>query len=173
MRQSNGAVAGSVSGMNKFRKFLESRGGQIVAAVVVIGAVAIAIFAVRGFLKGGTPEDGFYNTYVCTETGKSFRHRNEIGETIPIHSPFSGKDTGYPAEACYWSADGGAKTEPTWVVLNEVAGKPGPTFCPDCGRLVVVRNPRPDEAGKPPPTRAEYAAKHGDGGVANSSHDDR
>jgi hypothetical protein len=64
-------------------------------------------------------------------------------------------NTGYPAEACYWTADGGTKTEPTWVLMNAVLGKPGPTFCPDCGRLVVARNPMPGPGVKPPPTQQE------------------
>ena len=74
----------------------------------------------------------------------------------------SGKKTGVPAEACYWTADGGTKKNPTWVLLNELAGKPGPTFCPDCNRLVVGHNPAPGPAGgaaiaKLPPKRDDYA----------------
>jgi hypothetical protein len=91
--------------------------------------------------------------FICTETGKPFEHENQIGETLPILSPHSGKKTGVPAEACYWTAEGGTKTSPTWVLLNELAGKPGPTYCPDCKRLVVGHNPQPGPGIKTPPMR--------------------
>ncbi len=158
--------------MNKFREFLKSRGGQVGAVILAAAAVCFFVFAIRGFFKSGTPDDAYYTTYICTETGKSFRHRNEIGETIPILSPFSGKNTGIPAEACYWTADGVAKADPTWVLLNEAVGKSGPTFCPDCGRLVVGHNPRPREGRRPPPTQAEYAARHGGNDSSNTSSSD-
>ena len=58
----------------------------------------------------------------------------------------------------HWTADGQSKPTPTAVLLNESIDKPGPTFCPDCGRLVVGHNPRPAEASQPPPTAQEYAA---------------
>jgi len=44
------------------------------------------------------------------------------------------------------------------VLLNEATGKPGPTFCPDCGRFVVPHNPSPQMSPKPPPTKQEYEA---------------
>ena len=59
----------------------------------------------------------------------------------PVKSPHSGKETGYEPERCYWTADGKPKPEPTYVLLNAAVGKPGPTFCQDCKRLVVGLNP--------------------------------
>lgn len=97
--------------------------------------------------------------FICTETGKPFRYAVEAGTKIPVPSPFSGKDTGMPAELCYWTKDGGFKEDPTPVLLNASVGKPGPTFCPDCGRLVIGNNPLPTEGAKPPPTQAEYAQR--------------
>ena len=79
--------------------------------------------------------------FICSETGKAFEHTIQVGESLPIHSPYSGKDTGYPATACYWTADGQIKSEPSWVLLNSYVHKPGPTFCPDCGRLVTAAAP--------------------------------
>ena len=49
-----------------------------------------------------------------------------------------------------------AKDKPTPVLLNQYVNKPGPTFCPDCGRLVRMHNPGPAVGVKPPPTKAEY-----------------
>jgi hypothetical protein len=146
--------------MGPLRRLVAGTVGKVVVIVSCIIAVGIAIYVSTLFFKGDTPVSAFYTTYVCSETGKSFRHKNEMGETLPIYSPYSGKNTGYPGEACFWTADGQIKSEPTWVLLNEAIGKPGPTFCPDCGRLVVGHNPRPKPGAKPPQTQAEYVARH-------------
>ena len=132
---------------------------RIAAGIFCVAALVVATYFVRSFFRGDTVDDAYYTTYICTETGKVFRHRNALGETLPIYSSYSGKNTGMPAEACYWTADGHPREEPTWVLLNEELGKTGPTFCPDCGRLVVGHNPRPGPGVRPPPTSAEYAAK--------------
>lgn len=110
--------------------------------------------------------------YICTETGKTFLHRNQVGESLPIHSPFSGKDTGVPAEPCYWTKDGGTKSEPTWVLVNEFIHKPGPTFCPDCGRLVIGHNPHPGPGVRPPPTREEWTARMAPQDAVQAARDD-
>jgi len=158
--------------MNSLRRWLEGRVGKLATVVGTVLALGVAGFAVSSFLKGGTPDGAHYSMYICTETGKSFRHKNVLGETHPIHSPHSGRNTGVLAEPCYWTADGATRPEPTWVLLDESAGKPGPTFCPDCGRLVVGHNPPPRPGGKPPPTRQEYAARGAAKGAAARARDD-
>ncbi|MCC6676372.1 MAG: hypothetical protein IT436_04445 [Phycisphaerales bacterium] len=83
-------------------------------------------------------------TLVDSETGTVFaNHPVSLQETVPFTNPKTGKRTLFPAEACYWTKDGGAKLTPTYVLLNEAVGKPGPTLCPDCGRKVVFHNPLP------------------------------
>lgn len=84
--------------------------------------------------------------YICSETGKQFQHVIKINEESPVLSPFSNKRTGYRAEKCYWSPDGKLRDYPTYVLLNEHCGKPGPTTCPECGRVVVPHNPKPVKA---------------------------
>jgi hypothetical protein len=101
-----------------------------------------------------------HRPFVCSETGKPFDATVEIGTVIPVHSPFSGKDTGFPAELCYWNADGSVRKKPTYVLIKEYLQQKGPTFCPDCGRLVVGHNPTPEMRPTPPPTEAEYAERH-------------
>jgi len=96
--------------------------------------------------------------FVCSETGKPFHHTLKAGEAFPVYSSSSGKNTGYPAELCFWTKDGQIKKDPTPVLLNDWIHKPGPTFCPECGRLVVGHNPAPVQ-GNPPPTKEEYAKK--------------
>ena len=144
----------------KVREFLDTKSGKRVVIACSLACVVIAIYSARSLFRGDTPDEAFYSTYVCSETGKAFKHKNVLGESFPIRSPYSGKETGYPAESCFWNVDGTTKTEPTWVLLNQAIGKPGRTFCPDCGRLVVGHNPRPGTNSNPPPTEAEYAARH-------------
>jgi hypothetical protein len=145
--------------MGPRRRQFESTAGKGIAIAFCTAAIAGAVYLCVSFFKGDTPDFAQYTTYVCAETGKAFRHKNVMGETIPIHSPYSDKDTGYPGEACYWTADGQIKEEPTWVLLNEAVGKPGPTYCPDCGRLVIGHNPKPKAGSKPPPLRGGSDAR--------------
>ena len=143
-----------------FRRFLSTAAGKVLAIVLTLGLLAVAFYSVQAFFKGDTPDTAFYTTYICTETGKSFVHKNQLGDTVPILSPYSGKNTGVPAVPCYWTADGGTMKDPTWVLLNSYIGKPEPTFCPVCGRLVVGHNAPPGPGRSPPPTRAEWFAMH-------------
>jgi hypothetical protein len=142
--------------MQSFRKTLEGPAGKVIAvAFVLIGGLAAYLS-----LRGGGPTAGDLSrqrVLIDSETNKSFNYELKAGENFPVKAPSGGK-TGYPAEACYWTRDGQVKAEPTYVLLNQMLGKPGPTYCPDCGRLVVPRNPRPAEGDKPPPTEAERTA---------------
>lgn len=87
-----------------------------------------------------------------------FQGELKPGTSFPIKAPGGGD--GYPAEECYWTADGKVKDKPTYVLLNGWLHKSGPTFCPDCGRLVVPNNPAPEPDQAPPPTRDEYYKLH-------------
>jgi hypothetical protein len=145
--------------LTRIREFLKSTPGKIVA-ICLVGLVLVITAVNVLALLGDDSKSNSYTTYICTETLKTFRHKNEIGESIPILSPYSGKNTGVPAEPCYWTRDGGTKSEPTWVLVNEAIGSHEPTFCPDCGRLVRPRNPAPTPGATPPPTREEYQARH-------------
>ena len=144
------------------RDFLNGTSGRAVAAIVGIVGLVIVVYAVKSNF-GAT--DGASTSreriFICSETLKQFNHDLKDGETVPVYSPKSGKKTGYPAELCYWTKDGKVKEEPTAVLINEWAGKTGPTFCPDCGRLVVAHNPAPHPGSKPPPLKEQYVAKAG------------
>jgi hypothetical protein len=145
-----------VATTNAPRKSREGNSRALLAKRAAAGAfctlaLAAAIYFTYSFFHGDTLDDAYYTTYVCTETGKSFRHKNAAGETLPIYSPYSGKNTAMPAEACFWTSDGKTKSDPTWVLLNDEVGKTGPTFCPDCGRLVVGTTPGQVRASDRPP----------------------
>lgn len=81
---------------------------------------------------------------IDAETGKVFTDFViRDGQSMPWTNPETGTPTLFPAEECYWTRDGQAKLEPTYVLLNTYVGKPEPTTCPDCGRRVVFHNPWP------------------------------
>ena len=158
--------------LQRFRNWLSTGAGKVVVVLILIPVVGGAIYSLYSFSRGTVPDFADSRMYICTETGKTFRHRNQAGETLPIYSPFSGKSTAVPAEPCYWTRDGGTKTDPTWVLVNEFIHKPGPTFCPDCGRLVIGHNPRPAPGVRPPPTEEEWSVRMASRRNSQASRDD-
>lgn len=122
------------------------RRNVILIAIAVVAILAAGIILTRQ-LVGGRIDPGARSrerTLICAETGEVFeRFSVTDGSNQPWKNPKTGRNSLYPAEACYWNADGTAKLQPTYVLLNEYVGKPGPTFCPDCGRRVVGHNPMP------------------------------
>jgi hypothetical protein len=146
----------------KLRNFISGPIGKLVALALVFGGMWLGYTGLRDLfgesrLAAGSRE----RVFMCTETGKPFEYTIKRGDVYPVPSPHSGKNTGYPAEICLWTADGKIKSEPTYVLLNQYANKKGATFCPDCGRLVVPFNPRPSEGDKPPPKESEYKPRRG------------
>lgn len=144
-------------------EFLRTRNGRWVAVAFVAVSLGLAAWLAR---RGNGPSDAAVNAnvriFVCSATSKPFDYALKGGDSIPVVSPFSGQRTGYPAELCYWTADGKVKTEPTAVLLNSSLGKPEPTFCPNCGRLVVPHNERPQPGATAPPTEQEYQRSSGE-----------
>ena len=143
------------------REWLDTTGGKIAAGALFAVAAFAVFLAVRNLF--GTPSvvaEANRRVFIDRETGQSFPHELTAGETIPVRAP-SGKDSGYPAELCYWTKDGQQKSDPTAVLLKTWLGQEGATFCPDCGRLVRPHNPRPMPGDKPPPTEAEYKQRRG------------
>ncbi len=141
------------------RKFFESKTGRQVAIGLALVGLATAIYSMMSNLRSENVSMSTDRLFICSETGKSFRESIKAGMMIPIHSPYSGKETGYEAELCYWTKDGKIKPDPTPVLRNSHAGKPEPTFCPDCGRMVTALNPAPSEGMLSPPTQAEWAVR--------------
>jgi len=143
--------------MAGLREFLNGPAGKGVAIGVVGIGLLVGFFSLRRNL--GSTEAAYLSTdrvFIDTENGKTFSHTLKVGDMIPIKSPYSGKNTGVEAEKCYWTKDGKTKNDPTYVLLNSRKGGSEPTFCPDCGRLVVPLNPNAVVGAPPPPTKAEY-----------------
>jgi hypothetical protein len=137
-------------------KFFQTKAGKVVAAGFLIVALAVGFLAVRSYLAAGGASAANDRLFICAKTGKTFEYTLKFGDPIPVRSPYSGEDTGYPADLCYWTREGTVKKDPTPVLVKSRTGDRSPTFCPDCGRLVVVHNPKPKDGDKPPPTEAEY-----------------
>lgn len=119
----------------------------ILAAIGALSAVAILAYIVGGAIAARRDDPGVASRIrvaIDSETGEVFRdYRVSEGATLPWKNPKTGRHTLFPAATCYWTREGKAKLEPTYVLLNEDVGKPGPTLCPDCGRVVVPHNPMP------------------------------
>jgi hypothetical protein len=153
------ALSASRTESSGLREFLNSSRGRTISLI----AVAIVVLG-AGFLiwkQLGPTEAAALSadrTFIDSATGKPFEHELKIGDMIPVDAPSGGK-TGYPAELCYWTKDGKPKDQPTAVLMKNLIGQSGPTFCPDCGRLVVGHNPAPGPGVKVPPTEAEYNAR--------------
>ncbi|HVS72878.1 MAG TPA: hypothetical protein VHQ47_16600 [Phycisphaerae bacterium] len=136
--------------------------GTLAIAVIIAATCALGYQWWHGRQANSQVADNSTRWFVDAETHKPFRQKIAIGMAVPVKSPFTSRATGYPAELCYWTKDGKPKRDPTPVLLNSSIGIDEPTFCPDCGRLVVGHNPSPTPGMKPPPTQAEYEQRHQD-----------
>ncbi|MEM9916426.1 MAG: hypothetical protein AAF911_15855 [Planctomycetota bacterium] len=139
------------------REWLSTPSGKIAVGAIFAVAFLVFVWNIVGTF-GGSPAAAIANerTFIDAETLEPFSYTLKSGDMVPIDAP-SGPGNGYPAEACYWTADGQIKDDPTWVLLNGLVPESsrGPTFCPDCDRLVVSRNPQPGPQSQPPPTPEE------------------
>jgi hypothetical protein len=113
------------------------------AGLMIVAAVVFTVVQVFRH-SGDVGDDSRRRVAIDSVTGEvftSFAIRD--GDSQPWKNPKTGKSTVYQAEACFWTREGGAKTEPTYVLLNSLVGKDGPTICPDCWHEVVAHNPMP------------------------------
>ena len=138
---------------------LESRAGKTVAIVLFLGGIGVAGYVIKTSFMSSVVSAERHRIFVDSVTLQGFTHDLQKGESIPVDAPSGGK-TGYPAELCYWTKDGQPKSDPTPVLMNTWIGKPEPTFCPDCGRLVVGHNPPAVAGARPPITREQYEMRH-------------
>lgn len=145
--------------MAGMREWMNGTGGKVAGIILLFAALAAGYYGIRSAFGSGEAADLSRNRwFIDAKTGKAFRYELKLGDMIPVKAP-SGDNSGYEAELCYWTADGKTKPEPTLVLLNAHQGKPEPTFCPDCKRLVRPLNPTAVEGSKPPPTESEYTQR--------------
>lgn len=116
------------------------RSGIFIAGVMLLIAGFVAW---RTLTRRSAAEDVAIQNFICAETNLPFQYEIKDGDHFPVISPHTNRPTGYPAEKCFWTADGKAKLKPTYVLLKSELGQEGQTFCPDCGREVFPHNPLP------------------------------
>lgn len=145
--------------MANFKEMLSGKAGPVIAGVIILVGGFLIWNNASGSFTNPALADNYNRLFICAETGKEFRYGLKLGDTIPVKSPYSGKETGFEAEACFWTKDGKPTEKPTYVLLNSHKGGKEPTFCPDCGRLVRPLNPPAGEGTQPPPTEAELKAR--------------
>lgn len=148
--------------LERIRNWTQSTGGRVACVAIGVAGVVALAFALRSYFGDSAAASASSGrVFVCAETGKPFSYTLVRGDTVPVTSPHSKKNTGFPAEMCSWTADGQVRSEPIPVLLEEYRGRKEPTFCPDCGRRVVVRNPPAMPGAKAPATKAEFAKQPG------------
>lgn len=119
----------------------------LAAAVIGLGVLGYMVVGSLGFGGNSPANASRKRTLIDAKTSEVFEEFFiPDGAKWPMTNPKTGAATLFPAEGCYWTKEGGAKFRPTWVLLNQYAGKPGDTICPDCGRKVVAHNPMPPPA---------------------------
>lgn len=117
---------------------------SIGAVVVSVGVLLFVVLRISLFGAADPSDVSRTRVAIDAETGEIIEALAIEDESIyPWKNPKTGKASLYPPELCYWTKDGKAKTEPTYVLLGSLVGKPGKTKCPDCGRDVVAHNPKP------------------------------
>jgi hypothetical protein len=131
-------------------------GFGVAAAAVLVGVVVLGYSARNHLGPSEAARLSSDRVYICSQTGKTFRYSDKVANKYPVRSPHSGTDTGYPAQFCFWTRDGQFKAEPSYVLHNSFIGKPGPTFCPECDRLVRLDAGPVTANSVAPPTRDEY-----------------
>lgn len=118
--------------------------GSVAIALVSLCVLSYAGWAAWSAMRNSPTAAKNLTTVKDSESGQLIEvYTINKGDTLPYVNPKTGKRTLYPVEACHWTKDGKAKFPPTYVILNERMGKPGPTICPDCGRRVTIYNPTP------------------------------
>lgn len=115
----------------------------------IIGSVVLLLIAAVILYSSLSGEDAAASTKkrlaIDSESGRTFEVRIIEGERFPWANPETGERTLYPAEACFWTRDGKAKLEPTYVFVKAYLGSRDKTVCPDCGREVRQHNPLPPD----------------------------
>ncbi len=120
---------------------MSSAAKKVAFGVIALALVVIAARGIWGtFGEAAVPADT--RTLMDVETGKLY----EMPVTAdwgpyPHVNPDTGKKTLYATEVCYANECG--KHGGTHVIMNELLGKEGPTYCPKCGALVRFHNPGP------------------------------
>jgi hypothetical protein len=150
--EARGGIKGGYRGVSSVDPAKLKQRLMLVGSIVGLCLAGIVmIWQLSG--RGDPRAESEMMTVVDSETNEVVKIKLRLGEKGPFVNPKTTKNTLYPAEKCFWTKDGKAKLNPTYVLLREYLGEAGPTTCPDCGKKVRPRNPMPpmelmDEAAK-------------------------
>src|SRR5258708_3113013 len=88
------------SSIEKIRAFLDTAAGKAAGIGLALLLLVVAYLMARP--RNVAADAARTRIFICSETGKSFKVTLKEGLMTPVQSPYSGKETGYPAELCYW-----------------------------------------------------------------------
>ena len=143
--------------LDRVHEWLHTTAGRIAVTVLLVIALTGAAWSMmRSFGPDSAKRYSDSPLFIDSVTGKTFHYQLKTGDTIPVLSPFTNRNTGYPASFSYWSKGGHILAHPEPVLLNSWLGKSGPTFAPISGRLVTANEKPPRPGSSPPPTKAQY-----------------
>ncbi|MBC7835079.1 MAG: hypothetical protein H7Y88_08250 [Phycisphaerales bacterium] len=128
---------------------MSERTRTILIVVTAVAALASGGLLIARNIGGESPagEETRLRDVIDSDTGVILRdYPIKHGSSFPWKNPKTGKNSLYPAERCFWTRDGKAKTEPTLVFVKAYANSDEETLCPDCGRKVVPHNPTPPDS---------------------------
>jgi hypothetical protein len=142
---------------HRFQDWLHTTPGRmVVIGILTVVLAGLAWSMMRYFGPDSAQRYSDSPLFIDAVTGRTFHYQLKIGDTIPVLSPFTHRNTGYPASFSYWSKGGHILAHPEPVLLNSWLGKKGPTFAPLSGRLVTANEKPPRPGSSPPPTKAQY-----------------
>src|SRR5277367_2682368 len=96
--------------MPPVREFLQSGPGRMLSFGAVLIGLCLAGYSIWASIKpSAVLADERMRWFVNIETGKAFQVELGVGQSTPLICPDTGKQTGYLAELCYWTADGQIK----------------------------------------------------------------
>ncbi|MCG8406281.1 MAG: hypothetical protein MI923_13875 [Phycisphaerales bacterium] len=128
-----------------------ARRQKILLGVSVVLLIAAGVLAWARLGGASIYNIAAERAFICVETDKVFEYTIKEGDKSPYPSPHTGRNTGYPADTCYWTKDASGrwdrKEKPTFVLVKKTVDPKTDekTYCPDCGRLVVRHNPPPTD----------------------------
>jgi hypothetical protein len=141
------------------REFFRGTGGKVAAVALVIAAGFAVWYSARNSFATDPAMAMSTDRWFADTDGNTWKQKVAAGDMLPAKSPKTGKMNGYPAELCYWTADGQPKAVPDAVLVKSEWPElkdDSPTFCPVCHRLVKFHNPTPEQHPEPPETEEEY-----------------
>src|SRR5688572_22281589 len=82
---------------------MRGKRGKVLASLLAVIGVAGLWWSGKRVL-GKSDAAGISQTrwMICSETGKVFEGLIQRGSVFPLYSPYSKRQTGYPAERCFW-----------------------------------------------------------------------